>query len=362
MRLQRLTAILWAVVAVPPLLSVTGCSFSAREGAVFHPGPMPRQAVIFCDIERHRECAVPYYIPMGVELSVEKRVHALMGGKSSMYALDSSSEALGRCGGQPEKVYFQGPFPEGQAVALNADRIGTGTDAAGHARWNTVDAACKAWCDEHVIGYLGPWRDADGQPYSCGNVARASYGAGDGPFTPAATSSGIVDPSFEDPRKPAMKPVTWTNVVNLSVFGIRNSLKKESGTEAYDAGADSSATLAPGLTGAFEFTALETETERTAGFSAGVPDPDPSNTDIDYGVILRKTAELDVIEHGTVVLSGSTYTHTDRIRLVVVDGVVHYFKNGDLFYKSRTPVHDTLRASVSIRELNGTIIDAFVSF
>lgn len=359
------TTLAVALTAPPFLLLLVGCSFEgSAPPRFFFDGDRSQTTAIFCDVERGRQCATPEDIAAGFDIT--RPDEALWGGRSNMFAIDYSDKARQKCDGAPQKVLFEGPYPEGNAVCLSPDRFGEGNDSNGILRYPDTFTACRAWCQEHSKnGSLGPWIDGDGNYYSCNDISFPSHRAWESPFADACLESGMLRPDFQDPRKlPNSHPIVWADKVNVQTEDLlNNSLRKTSATVGYDAGAASSTAIAPGGSAVFEFTATETSTERTAGFARGLPpDTDPTEIDIAYAVQLRGNGELAVTESLAPVYTG-TYATGDRIRLALIQGVVRYFKNGVLLYVSQLPVGNTpLRVSVSLRDEKATITNAYVSF
>jgi hypothetical protein len=333
------TLMLMAVTAPPFFMLLTGCTFGAPGEAA--------SSGIFCNIERGRQCATTEDIAMGIDIARQDEQGFFVGGTST-YGLDYSPAATAQCSGMPQKVLFQGQFPEGTQFCVKPSSIG------GSGTYPTVTAACQAKCDaEKLI-------DNDGNPYHCSDVAWPAHRA-DMVFDGACTSTGTPSTSFQDPRKlPPMKPVAWTNLVNVSATG--NSLKKTSATPAYDAGAAATRLLDVTVNGAFEFTATETNTERTAGLATGpLPDNDPSDADIAYAVVLRNDGTFSVTEFQQPKFTGS-YAAGDRIRVQVLGGIVSYYKNGAFQFAGSTATAPALRVSVSLKDPGATITNAQTTF
>jgi hypothetical protein len=319
------------------LLAIAGCQFDPVEPGE---GPPPRTSAVFCDFEkRERSCATESDLGNGVNLA-EPDVDGFWNDKQ-MFGLDFSDAAKGACGGQPQKVLFAGPFPDGLNECVNPTFVG-GTHP-------TLDAACSALCEEKGYNEMG---------YDC-TTARASHRAAN-PFVNACTTEGTLMPAFVDPRRlPKLVNLIWTDAVSVQV--IDNTVRKTSATPDYDAGA-ASKMLPMGKDGAFEFTAIEQDKERTAGFAKGpLPDFNASDADILYGVVLRAGGILDIVEQGLVVFS-TAYPPDSRIRMVVADGKVHYYLRGVHLYSGAKTVTTELHVSVSLRDPGATIANAGITY
>jgi hypothetical protein len=122
--------------------------------------------------------------------------------------------------------------------------------------------------------------------------------------------------------------VTWTNTVNVTVTG--NSLRKTSGCDGCaDAGASSVETI--GAIGDYvEFTASESSTLRYVGLNRS---DQGTGTGMRFAIRLQ-SGHAEVRENNTY-RTDTTFQAGDVFRIRIgLGGVVKYFKNGTLFYKS----------------------------
>src|SRR2546425_359752 len=118
---------LWAVAllvlpACDPVFRIDGVPDAPVHN--LNQGVTPRSGLIFCDIEKPlgRHCASDAEKIVGTRLAAAAT--ALTSGQSGVaIGLDDSRAALGRCGGEPEAVTFQCPFPGGCEVCLNCGGV-----------------------------------------------------------------------------------------------------------------------------------------------------------------------------------------------------------------------------------------------
>jgi hypothetical protein len=353
-----------AVTARPwlPCLVVAGlsaCSFDPPPPAI----EPPKTAAIFCNIEAGRDCATAEEEAMGVDIA-----HQFENGfwinKSSKFGLDYSPAALAACQGRPQKIIYQGAFPEGSPVCVNPRKalgvepgFGNLPGAFVGGTFSTVTQACQSWCDEH-----DDWIDGDGNKFRCDHIAWRSEGT-HGPTLGACTEAGTFVEDFQDLRKFEPLPIVWRDLINVAV--VNGSILRKTSVSAGGAGAASTSVLASG-DGFAAFTAVETNTERIFGLAIGTPpDVDPSSADIKWGFFIRKNGTVAVIESGVVRFTLPAYPVNGRFRIAIVGGIVQYFVDGELFYTSDTPVTPAsypLRVSVALRDLGATIVSGAASF
>ena len=302
----------WKSVAgwLAPLayLALPNCSFNP-SGVL-----PPVRNGIYCDIERPggRRCATATDLAMGIRRS--EAALALVEGRTSHIVLDDSPAALAACSGQPQAVEYASDFPKGTPKCVNcADEVGPGKTFADER------AACVAVCVE-----LFP-----GEDVACGEGSRLSTNAnapcGDAVFQDACLSSGMEDPAFQDPRR-TPEPVEWRDLVLATPGTPASSLVKTGpGTGAFDAGAASVQSLTGG-DGYVEFTAVQVDTARACGLSAGAgPDTDATLDTIGFAVRLSPAGDVFIHENGVEQVSGqpnnvfATYATGDRIRVAFRD-------------------------------------------
>jgi hypothetical protein len=136
--------------------------------------------------------------------------------------------------------------------------------------------------------------------------------------------------------------VNWTHLNGAEVAG--DTLKKT--VAAGWAGAISSRRIPMG-NGAAEYTVADTSSDVMFGLSHG--DTDGSYADIDYAISTDPlTGQVMVCEGGLRIGPFAAYTPGDRLRVSVEDGVVSYWKNGDLLYTSLAAATYPLILDVSL--------------
>lgn len=325
-----------AATAPPFFFLLTGCSFEA-------PAATPSMGLLFVNIEAGRTCASMQDLDDGIDIAKQDE-QGFRANRTSKFGLDYSPAAKQQCNGMPQKVIFQGPFPDGTMRCVSEHIV--------PASYPTITAAAQAECDKMKL------TEEDGTPYHCASIAWPAYHA-DTVFPDTCTEPGTPSTNFQDPRKIGpMKPVTWSSPVN--VIADTNSLTKMSVTPDYDAGAVASTILAADTNGAFEFTAKETNKERVAGFSVGATDNDPGD-DVDFAVVLQNNGTLRVREMGFDKAT-QPYMADAVIRIVRVNGIIAYYNNGKLIYAGMTAASSVLRATVSLKDKDATIKNAQTSF
>jgi len=132
----------------------------------------------------------------------------------------------------------------------------------------------------------------------------------------------------------------------------------KTGAVGWNAGAVSTRRI-PWGDGYLEFSALETDKARAAGLSHG--DTDKTLTDIDFAIVLKADATVDVQEGGVSRGTFNAYTTGDRFRVEVQDGIVSYLQNGLLFYTSTVAPTFPLWADTSLNDTGATLSDLVVS-
>lgn len=129
----------------------------------------------------------------------------------------------------------------------------------------------------------------------------------------------------------AAGPVTWVQQMNVALVGT--ALTKVGGCDGcQDAGAVSSQAIPAGGSGYVEFTTPDTGGLRVIGLSVG--NSGTFEADIDFGLKFWPGGGVDVRENGAYVGVETRYQAGDRWRIAVDRGVVSYYRNGTLFYRS----------------------------
>ena len=326
-RIKRLTWMGTTGFWFSVLFVLPNCGF--EHGMLAGPGPnlptgaKPWDSVIFCDIEKvlGRHCATARDMAAGIRLS--EAAVAITEGRSSTVGLDDSPEALARCGGEPEAVLFEGPFPQGMPVCLNCSSFPAAT----------VDEACQRACYD-LFGSTDPATGdfvLDNPPDPvvksfCDARARASVNHTT--FTcqaGACDADGVLLSTFSDRREPP-EPVAWTHLINVAASGT-DLVRTTPTPGSFDAGAVSSQWVRRG-DGYVEFSAGQTNLAVGLGFSEipascgePCPDADPSLLGITLAVLLSDDGRIYIVVRGALLfgpdVNGSfgTYTAGTRFRV-----------------------------------------------
>ena len=351
----------------PLLWVLPGCDFRP-SGAAYT--AHPRSGVVHCDVVKERRCSTVMDRAVGIDIA-RPNEEGFWVGRSSEIGLDKSPAAMASCGGQPAAIVFRCAFPDGCPVCVNCGTIGSGQ------HYQSSTEVCPDFC------LVQRW----GNGAECQANATASNGQPATCFAGACTDNGTLRTDWVDPRRitptptptatptpQPVVPVVWDpgTLINVTVEGMPpNGLRKTAGTHGiWDAGAASSQLLMSG-NGYVEFTVTETNTARMCGLSiGGLPDSDPSYTDIDFAVYTQDNGRLSVYESGVEVpltdaIGPIPYSTGDRIRVSVRGSAVkriEYSLNGTRFHTSTRMVAYPLRADASLWSLGATITNARVSF
>jgi hypothetical protein len=133
-------------------------------------------------------------------------------------------------------------------------------------------------------------------------------------------------------------PVVWDAFDGVTVSG--SSLTKTASTAWANGGAVSVQRLESG-DGYVEVSAGQNDTHRLIGLSNG--NSSSNWDDIDFGLYLYDTGELQVYEAGVLRGTFGTYAATDFLRVELSGGIVTYKQNGTVFYTSTaTPTYPLL--------------------
>ncbi len=165
-------------------------------------------------------------------------------------------------------------------------------------------------------------------------VADTSFTSMNGRVTNAVMSGSAPGAATPGSSTGVGGPITWVQRMNLDLVGT--ALTKVGGCDGcQDAGAVSSAAIPLGGSGYVEFTTTETSGLRVIGLSVG--NSDTSEADVDFGLKFWPGGGVDVRENGAYVGAETRYQVGDRWRIAVDRGVVSYYRNGTLFYRSARP-------------------------
>lgn len=136
------------------------------------------------------------------------------------------------------------------------------------------------------------------------------------------------------------------------------TLTKTAASGSWNAGAVSARRI-PWRDGYAEFSAVETNKLRAAGLSNG--DTDKTAADIDFAILLRADATVEVQEVGVSRGTFGAYVFGDRFRVQVQSGVVTYLKNGTAFYTSAAAPVFPLWADTAFYDTGATLSDLVVA-
>jgi hypothetical protein len=154
---------------------------------------------------------------------------------------------------------------------------------------------------------------------------------------------------------PRVLPVAWTGLHNVTADG--GSLQKTGGCDGCeDATADSQQQLMQGGSGYVEFVVSETNTLRSVGLEN--PAASAGMANMDYALRLQ-SGSVEVREKGTY-KTDAKFVSGDVFRIAVGAGTVNYYKNGTVFYTSKTAPASALQAAASVNTLGGTVTDALI--
>ena len=154
----------------------------------------------------------------------------------------------------------------------------------------------------------------------------------------------------------AQTPITWTNLVNVTVNGT--VAQKTSGCDGcQDAGGTSQEQLSSD--GYMEFTVGELNTMWMAGLSHG--NDDTSYTDIDFGFRFNGAGYADVLENGIYAGGDTTYAPGDVFRISIANGRVQYSQNGRYLMESGHIPQLPLLLDSSLLTVGATIRNAVIA-
>jgi hypothetical protein len=305
----------WAAV----LLVLPGCGFTGGVAP-------PAESVIFCDIPTIvRRCATTGDKAAGLRFA-EAAVALNEGRSAGNVALDYSPQALANCGGEPEAVLLEGPFPDGIPVCVNCP---TGNPAI-------------TTCQQRCYNFYGSTDDEgrfipDFPPHPsvkafCDANARLSTNMPDGCIDGACvpqTQTLRDDFHTYDPRR-VPEPVIWTeHEGTVALAPTFNSLQRDAATTGnYDAGAVSYQWITRGDAFA-EFRVLQSDAAHSQiiGLSpipAGCAKPedckdiDPHFSTIPYAFQFEG-GQIYVLIGGSNIGAIGTYASTDRFRIRLRD-------------------------------------------
>ena len=336
-------------------------------------GPGPHTSVIFCDIElpEARRCALPDDPgDIAGSIRLNEAAMALVAGDTSDRALDDSPDALERCGnGQPELIFFHGPFPEGSPICLNC-----GVIPGSHPNSTAV---CVALCQDLFHGGASNVPPSQASLTWCASNARLSTNYPADGCIDGACSMGALDLPFDPRRSP--EHVIWQDFTGAHDGGGTSTLTREALTSGmWDAGAASKQTIEGG-DGYVEFTATETTLARMGGLSSGAPpDTDVNFANIGWGIDLFSNGEISIFESGELISTFGPYTAGEKFRVKVKDkfngfAEISYARiigpcddgspcNEAVFYTSETTAAYPIRVDASLFDEGATLTEVRLVF
>ncbi len=152
----------------------------------------------------------------------------------------------------------------------------------------------------------------------------------------------------------ATELVTWTDLLNNEAMG--NNLEKIQNGGSWNGGAASLNTVSQN--GFLEFSTSESNTAKMIGLSS--TNTDANYTSIEFAIYLRTDGTMEVRESGTNRGNMGAYAANDTFRVAVEEGVVKYYRNGDLLYISGGSPSLPLIADASLYTLGATVTDAVI--
>ena len=147
-------------------------------------------------------------------------------------------------------------------------------------------------------------------------------------------------------------PVTWTDLVNVTVVGT--TVTKTGGITTDDAGAASTQQITGD--GYVEWTNPAVNKIYWVGLTTA-PNPGFNFVGIDFGIGIS-AAEVDVVESGATTVGVSTTIAGDVFRVSVDSNVITYWKNGTLIHTSGGTPTFPLLVDMSMMSLGSAVEDA----
>lgn len=206
------------------LLALPNCSID-RTGLLapqnLDRGDRPWSDAVFCEIPTsERRCASTLTDAQRASaIRLSEAAIALVEGRSSTIGLDDSEEAMARCSGEPEAVFFEGEFPKGLHVCLNCGVLETGGPYA-----HDANLVCRNRCydfhgatlEESTSTPLIPPSDA--VRAFCDANARVATNMDPNRCFAGVCDDGMLRSDFSDSRR-FTEPVIWTNLIGTTAEG-----------------------------------------------------------------------------------------------------------------------------------------------
>jgi hypothetical protein len=299
-------------------LDSSGTIVFGEDPPAFDGGSEPRTSAIMCEIPKPQgrggiECADDTDVATGMPLTYA--AIALAQNEQYSLGLDYSPGALSECNGNPRKIEYFGPVPDGLHVCLNCA-------AQIPAVYVDAHAACVAKCVELVAadGYVS----AEGAQSYCQDKAKIATNVNHVCYTNACSSGGTPIMPFDDPRR-AQELVKWDVLIGQASFS-ENDLSK--GDEVvggdpldFDTGAAAAQTITSGDAWV-EFEVTENDKSHVLGVSSAAgPYTNADITNIGFALSLNFDGFVYVLENYPNYLSAplGPYAVGDRFRVKITD-------------------------------------------
>ncbi len=155
----------------------------------------------------------------------------------------------------------------------------------------------------------------------------------------------------------AMDSVVWTNTINCTA--VSNSVQKTAGVDQVD---DASATSMQAITsgdGFFEFTATDTDKERTCGLNNSNA-IHKSASEINFAIKMAKKKKAWIVEDG-VIRAKLKYKTNTSFRIAVEGGKVRYYKDASVIYTSVSAPVYPLMINASLINSNSSVSNVMIA-
>lgn len=175
----------------------------------------------------------------------------------------------------------------------------------------------------------------------------------------------FMDGTDPDDALSFLEPITWTSLSsNASTSGsLYGGLGKLSGTNAYNAGAISTTSLAADAQLSFRVAA--DDDELAVGFTdSSTAGTTFTQTDLDYAIVTLTSGLAEIRENSVLIGSaGGLGTYDDRTVFTITrsNGIIRYYKDNQLFHTSNTSNTNVLVVDSSFRTVGGALSEARMS-
>ncbi|HJQ69212.1 MAG TPA: fibronectin type III domain-containing protein, partial [Blastocatellia bacterium] len=154
-----------------------------------------------------------------------------------------------------------------------------------------------------------------------------------------------------------MDSVVWTNTINCTA--VSNSVQKTAGVDQVD---DASATSMQTITsgdGFVEFTATDTDKERTCGLNNSNA-IHKSASDINFAIKMSKKKKAWIIEDG-VIRAKLKYKKNSSFRIAVEGNKIKYYKDGAVVHTSLSAPVYPLMINASLTNTNSSVSNVMIA-